>query len=165
MNQRRGRRRGTLDFPNPVDLIVEGVVWQLRWAGRRIITGAVLVAGLIVMSAAVFVPLILAALLITVFGLPVEPYKWVGTILIVVAFVVGVVAAPLILIRVIRRGRRLIGLTEFGAADAAGPSELGPTPIVPPGSTRELWSSRIRVMDEHLASPPDPARPASRRSD
>jgi hypothetical protein len=130
------------------------IVWRLRWFGRQIITGVVLLAGLVLMAAGLFVPLLLAGLLITVFGLAVEPYKWVGTILILVAFVVGVVAAPLILRRVVRRGQRVIAFTEFGDADAASPSELGPSPIVPP--TREQWSARIRAMDEHLASPPDP---------
>jgi hypothetical protein len=159
VSQRGRRERSPLEFPNPIDVIVDGITWQLRRAGRRIITGVVLIAGLLVMSAALFVPLLLASLLIAVFGLTVEPYKWLGSVLIVVAFVVGVVAAPLSLLRVIRRGRRVIALTEFGDDDAADPYAAAPSPIIPAGPTREKWTAGIRALDERLAPPPDPPGP------
>lgn len=160
MNQ-RGRRgaRGVFDVANPIDVIVEGISWHLRWAGRRVITGVVLLAGLLIMAAALFVPLVLAGLLITVFELTVEPYKWLGTILIIVAFVFGVVAAPLILLRVIRRGRKVIALTGSGDDDAADLFTSGPSPIVPAGPTREQWIAGIRALDERLARPGDAAGP------
>jgi len=148
--------RSPLDFANPLDRIVEGIVWQIRHAGRRIITGAVLLAAIVVMSVTLFVPLGLAGLLIAVFGLSVEPYKWVGSIMILVAFVVGIVSVPLVLRRMIRRGRQVIAFTLFADGDPPDPFEDGPSPTVPAraaGPTREEWTAGIRALDERLRTP------------
>lgn len=160
MDQRRDRGlRGLLGF-DPVELIVDSVIWKLRSAGRELITGGVVLIAVAVMAAALFVPLLLAGVLITVFGLAVEPYKWIGTILIIVAFAVGLVAPPLLLRRIIRRLRTIITLTEFGDE---GSDATGPSPIVPTGPTREQWTARIRALDERLETtaidPPTTASP------
>jgi hypothetical protein len=109
-----------------------------------------------------FIPLGLAGLLIAVFGLAVEPYKWVGSILILVAFVVGIVAVPLVLRRMIRRGRQVIAYTLF-ADDPAHPFEVGPSPTVPvraAGPTREQWAAGIRALDDRLRTSDEiPGRP------
>ena len=166
MNTNGGRRaRSPLDFVNPLDLIVDGIVWQIRYAGRRIITAVVLLAAIVVMSVALFIPLGLAGLLIAVFGLAVEPNKWVGSILILVAFVVGIVAVPLALRRMIRRARKVIAFTLFAEDAPADPFEIGPSPTVPArpgGPTREQWAAGIRALDDRLgqpgASPGSPGR-------
>jgi hypothetical protein len=155
--------RSPLDVVNPLDLIVDGIVWQIRFAGRRIITGVVLLAAIVVMSVTLLLPLGLAGLLIAVFGLTVEPYKWVGSILILVAFVVGIVAVPLVLRRMIRRGRQVIAFTLFAQDDPADPFEVGPSPTVPAraaGPTREQWAAGIRALDDRLRTPVEtPGRP------
>ena len=157
MNQRRGRERRPLDFANPVDLIVDELVWRLRWAGRRVITGVVLVAGVLVTGVAFLLPLLLAGVVIAVFGLAVEPYKWLGSILIAVAFVVGIVAAPLTLRQLIRRSRRVIALTVDDEQDDQFATP--PSTIVSPEAAHEAWRARIRAMDERVAPPPDRSAP------
>jgi hypothetical protein len=166
VNTNGGRRaRSPFDFVNPLDLIVDGIVWQIRYAGMRIITGVVLLAAIVVTSVALFVPLGLAGLLIYVFGLAIEPYKWVGSILILVAFVVGIVAVPLVLRRMIRRARNVIAFTLFAEDDPADPFEIGPSPTVPArpaGPTREQWAAGIRALDDRLRTSVETPGPPGR---
>lgn len=166
MDQRGDRGlRGLLGF-DPVEVIVDYVIWKLRWAGRELITGVILLIALVVLAAALFVPLLLAWLLIAVFGLATEPYKWIGSVLIIGAFVVGLVAPPLLLRRVIRRYRTVIALVGLGADDVEGSSTAGPSPIVPTGPTREQWTARIRALDERLdTTAPDPSSSVSPQED
>jgi hypothetical protein len=165
----RGTRRGPLDFANPIDVIVDGINWQIRWAGTRIITGVVLIAALVVMSVAFVAPFLPAYLLISVFGLTVEPYKWLGSALILAAFVGGVILATIAVIRLIRRSRRLIALSQFGDDDDVDdPTGVDPSPFVAPAAPSAAEASaaraaRIRSLDDRLRPTPDPPPPIDTR--
>jgi len=170
-SKRDGRRRSSLDFVNPLDLLVDWIIWQIRWAGARVITGVVLIAALVVMTVGFIAPFVPAYALISVFGLTVEPYKWVGSVLIVVALIVGVVAVPLIFRRMLGRGQRILAYTMFGDDDPADPFATGPSPTVPTvragptrpaGPTREQWAAGIRALDDRLKPPADAAEPPAR---
>lgn len=167
MDEHGGRgTRGPLDFANPVDVIVEGIIWQLRWAGRRVLTGVLLIAGLIVMSVAFMAPLIVAYAVIAVFNLAQEPNKWLGTIALVAGFVVGVIAAPLAIIRVMRRSRPLIALTQGGEGERDNPFIGGTSRTVAPGPSRAEWTAAVRALDDRLGTAPaDPSGPISPAED
>ena len=156
---RRPRRR-PLDFVNPIDLIVDGITRQIRWAGARVITGVVLLAALGVMSVAFIVPILVAYGVIAVFGLTVEPYKWLGMTAFLTGFVVGVVAAVWAVRRLIRRAKPVLAYTMFADEDPADPTATGPSPTVPAkpsGPTREEWAAGIRSLDDRLRQPVETA--------
>jgi hypothetical protein len=142
---------------NPVDLAIELVIWNLRSAGRRVITAAVLMGAVVVMTVALFVPLVLAALLIGVFDLTVEPNKWLGSVLIVGAFALGIILAAAMTRRTVRRGMKIIALAESRVlgdhgADTDGPSAGGAQP-----SDRDAWVASIRALDQRHAPKPGAA--------
>lgn len=148
-NERLPRR----DFDNPIDLIVEMIKGRLRRYGTQVVTGVVLIVGLAIAAAAFVAPLAVAALVIAGFGLAVEPYKWLGTVLIGLGFLVGVVAAPLALRRVFRRSHRIIALTEFGEDDPGLGFDSRPSQTVSPGPSDAERAATLRVLDDRLAPP------------
>jgi hypothetical protein len=153
-------RRGPLDFVNPIDLIVDLTISSLRMYGRKIITGVVLIAGLGIMSAAFVLPLFVVWLLIAVLGLADEPYKWLGSALILAGFVAGAIAAPLALIRVLRRSRRIIALTGFGDDEPDDPFATLPSPIVTPApEAADARAARLKELDDRLGRPADQPPP------
>jgi len=143
--------RNALDFVNPIDLIVELAIWRLRSAGRTLITGIVLMGAVIVITIALFVPLILAGLLIAVFELTVEPYRWIGSLLILVAFVVGIATAMVMAVRTVRRGLKLIDLAESVLHGHDDSSAAEWSPVVRGRLDREAWVASVRALDARHA--------------
>ncbi len=123
--------------------------------GIRLGFAIVILVGFVIGSAAFLAPLFVVALAIPALGLDHEPNKWLGTVLIVVGFVGGVVATALALRWVTRRSRPFLAMAypedEPAAASAAAPG--APPPIVP---ARPISRSQLRELDSRHA--PGPGR-------
>jgi hypothetical protein len=86
------------------------------------------------------------ALAIPALGLDHEPNKWLGTVLILLGFVGGVVATALALRWVYRRSRRFLAMAYAEDEPAAAPG--APSPIVP---ARPASRSQLRELDSRHA--------------
>jgi hypothetical protein len=107
----------------------------------------------------VFVCVFVAAgLVIVLFGLDHGPYVWLGSVVAWAGFVGGLGVAAIVMLRLLRRHRRLVGLAGFGDRDSTRGDGAGPSSIVAARArTAALDPYRLRELDAHLAVHDDPA--------
>lgn len=140
----RRRGRGPMDPPRPIDL-VRSVLQVI------VLTPQVLVVvGLMVL----FVPLVVAAVVIKALGLADGPYRDVATPIVIVAFVVGIVGVGVTFRRLFRWARPPVnpakGFVERPTHDVA--LDAQPT-VAPTKRPRDEILADVRRLDERLATP------------
>jgi hypothetical protein len=137
-------RKGSRQI-NPIRLIDS--IYK-RQTGTSLVLALAISAFFVVGAITFLAPLILVGAAIAAFGLDREPSSWIGSVLIVVGFVAGVVGTALAWRWLVRLSRPLLALTD--ALDEAPSSLDGPSPVPPP-TTRPTSPSKLRELDARHA--------------
>jgi len=139
------------DFWDLVDLGALLFGGEVVGAGRHISTLVVLLVGAGLGFGVWLAVIVLAGLVVFIFGLDHGPHLWLGSVVLSLGFFGGLVAAGIVLLRLVRRNRSLVDFTSF-AEEPKPRREEQPSPIAAAAAPRPATSPEtLRALDARLS--------------
>jgi hypothetical protein len=126
-------------------------------AGRHISTYVVLFVGAGLGLVVLIAVMVLAGLVVFIFGLDHGPYLWLGSVVLSLGFFGGLVAAGIVLLRLVRRNRGFVAFTSF--AEEPQPADEGQPPVIAAAAAPRAATSpeMLRALDARLSPGGDSA--------